>query len=204
MSIMFRSAAFSFNSMRSNTARLFRRSTLRGSIAAPVRRTLSTKSFGFFDTFLPKYARLIEKNFPRTGKRSIFRGKFNLAAAICETEKELGTNYSSIAIAGTPAHLAFGLLRWDTVAFGHGTQRTKDQYILSWNNYATTVQRPDGTSDVVGNTVLLSDKVVRHTEEVASTGTRSVGYVVGNSIGSVVGYMIWLLPIATLCALTQT
>ena len=80
---------------------------------------------------------------------------------MCETETEFGTNYSSIAIAGTPAHLAFGLLRWDTAR--HGTQRTI-------HNYATSVQRPDGTSDVVGNTVLLSDKVVRHTEEVASTG----------------------------------
>jgi hypothetical protein len=100
---------------------------------------------------------LIEKNFPRTGMRC------NIAAAMCETETEFGTNYSSIAIAGTPAHLAFGLLRWDTAC--HGTQRT-----IHGHNYATSVQRPDGTSDVVGNTVLLSDKVVRHTEEVASTG----------------------------------
>ena len=136
MSIMFRSAAFSFNSMRSNSARLFRRSTLRGSIAAPVRRTLSTKSFG--DTFLPKYARLIEKNFPRTGKRC------NLAAAMCETEKELGTNHSSIAIAGTPAHLAFGLLRWDTAL--ENSRRSFYQYKYQ---YAAS-----------GNTVLFSDKVV--------------------------------------------
>jgi hypothetical protein len=92
--------------------------------------------------FLPKYARLIEKNFPRTGTRC------NLAAAMCETEKEFGTKYSSIAIAGTPAHLAFGLLRWDTALE------------TSLVGYATSVQRPDGASDVVLNTVLLSDKVV--------------------------------------------
>ena len=66
MSIMFRSAAFSFNSMRSNSARLFRRSSLRGSIAAPVRRTFSTKSFG--DTLL-KNGRLNAKNFPPAGKQ---------------------------------------------------------------------------------------------------------------------------------------
>ena len=67
MSIMFRSAAFSFNSMRSNSARLFRRSSLRGSIAAPVRRTFSTKRFNP-DTYgylhNREYMRLVVNNFP--------------------------------------------------------------------------------------------------------------------------------------------
>ena len=162
--------------MRSNSARLFRRSTLRGSIAAPVRRTLSTKSFG--DTFLPKYARLIEKNFPRTGKRC------NLAVAMCETEKELGTNYSSIAIAGTPAHLAFGLLRWDTALE------------TSLVGYATSVQRPDGASDVVLNTVLLSDKVVSTKDQEVPTE-----WIHWHSFSTfvrrvmVIGYIEWVLYI---------
>ena len=58
MSSMFRSAAFYFNSMRSNSARLFRRSTL-------------AKSFGY--TFVPKYARLIEKNFPKSTLPSLLK-----------------------------------------------------------------------------------------------------------------------------------
>ena len=64
---MFRSAVFSFNSMRSNSARLFRRSSLRGSIAAPVRRTFSALIFPYRSSLL-KNVRLHAKNFPPAGK----------------------------------------------------------------------------------------------------------------------------------------
>ena len=81
--------------MRSNSARLFRRSTLRGSIAAPVRRTLSTKSTlpsllkSAAENGRLNQAGLNAENFPRAGKRCHLAATIWVEAKIAAMDAEI-------------------------------------------------------------------------------------------------------------------